>query len=645
MHVTNDDYEYEQQISDNTCEFENQATIREDEKEKDNDMIEVEDQLRSFSVTDDAINSLLPKYHQMVLQNFEVCHYTSKDEKSIRDKGKLYVSPIGKAGLQCIHCGGLNAGRGGRYFQFYPFRLFSRFRKMFSHLTKCKCIDKKIVMALEKEKILHQKKVKSLKKGSILQAYELIVSRLASFDRPSLAELYKSKNATNPVHSDTCVLPDDKSLISDYTFMCFEQYFICHVTNTDGKTSTSKEIRDGHGGLCCRHCKGDFVVGSGKVFCKDYDNFLDFNTQKALCDHVRFCPKVPESIKKKAIEAKSCHSQQLNRLLKRGSPAKFYKKLWNRLNGDVDLPSNRVTREGNDHIVERIHADQDSIPVLDDDIRYFFSDFFTMMFDNFEVCHYTSRDKSDARIAGKLYIDPIGKAGVQCIHCGGEDFGKGGRYFRATNQWQSHFDGFHNHLLKCEYVSDRIVKQLDKAKQYHRKQVKNSDTISLGRGFELIAARISSFDKESLYELYKSKIATNPVHPDTCVLQKDKKLISSFTFFCYQQYYICHAKRKDCSNSKTKAVHIGYGGLSCRYCKGEFIHGVGKYFGKNYASFRSLAQRKSICDHVLYCPLIPDSVKKKANNALLTHKEQQMKLSRLRKTFLFFETLWERIHG
>lgn len=92
-------------------------------------------------------------------------------------------------------------------------------------------------------------------------------------------------------------------------------------------------------------------------------------------------------------------------------------------------------------------------------------------------------------------------------------------------------------------------------------------------------------------------------------------------------------------------MHIGYGGLSCRYCKGEFIHGVGKYFGKNYASFRSLAQRKSICDHVLYCPLIPDSVKKKANNALLTHKEQQMKLSRLRKTFLFFETLWERIHG
>ena len=131
-----------------------------------------------------------------------------------------------------------------------------------------------------------REQLRTLKVGSIILAFELILARLQNLHKASLSKQYEKKRLTNHVHPDKCVLPEEKNLTSDYTFLCMEQFFICYATEKDYDRLKTMDIEFGYVGLCCRYCKGVSVIGVGRYFVTNAD-VLSKN-MNLYCGHISF---------------------------------------------------------------------------------------------------------------------------------------------------------------------------------------------------------------------------------------------------------------------------------------------------------------------------------------------------------------------
>jgi hypothetical protein len=130
-------------------------------------------------------------------------------------------------------------------------------------------------------------------------------------------------------NEEPLVLPEDKSLLTDYFYFVNKQLKRCEFNDEDRKTKGGKResIEVGFAGLQCIHCAVN-VSGSRKFFWSDVNRLA--NSFSEITRHLHKCRLCPSNIKLALKDLKQLHPEQMARL-PRGSQTEFLRKMWGRL--------------------------------------------------------------------------------------------------------------------------------------------------------------------------------------------------------------------------------------------------------------------------------------------------------------------------
>jgi hypothetical protein len=147
--------------------------------------------------------------------------------------------------------------------------------------------------------------------------------------------------------NDGLILPEDRSLVSDYLFLMMRQIRKVQMDDTD-QIRIRKMIRPNIFGLACIHCFHREIPGvspSGRAFPSAPDNFhAALNT--SLFNHMQVCLHVSSRLKQALVDTRKYHSTQCASL-KFGSQRKFFNILFGRLAIDESMSGGVV--EGKDN--------------------------------------------------------------------------------------------------------------------------------------------------------------------------------------------------------------------------------------------------------------------------------------------------------
>ena len=309
-----------------------------------------------------------------------------------------------------------------------------------------------------------REQLRTLKVGSIILAFELILARLQNLHKASLSKQYEKKRLTNHVHPDKCVLPEEKNLTSDYTFLCMEQYFICYATEKDCERLKTMDIEIDYAGLCCRYCKGESIIGVGRYFVTKADVLL--KNMNFYCGHISICPLVPNSMMEKISIAKLTHKEQMKDHFRKGSQALFLEHLWERMHEEkcfiIPDKETALARSGS-YIVS-----------LSDKCMTTSLVFYSMQ--QFVLCFSTDDDVLKNGGPSRRSRIPLRCPELMCKHC------MKYRHFPRTLhslREQLRMGCYHNHLLGCKYVSLEIKSMLKKFKEVHDEEMERLGRASL----------------------------------------------------------------------------------------------------------------------------------------------------------------------
>jgi hypothetical protein len=134
----------------------------------------------------------------------------------------------------------------------------------------------------------------------------------------------------DPTTNDYLLLPEDRSLITDFIFLIVRQLKLAIPNESD--LARVRRYTPGTLGLCCLHCKDQdsSVTPSGRTFPSAPDNFASaLNT--SMYSHMKACPYVPDDLKRALVATRKVHSSQCASL-RFGSQRQFFKTLFARLN-------------------------------------------------------------------------------------------------------------------------------------------------------------------------------------------------------------------------------------------------------------------------------------------------------------------------
>lgn len=126
------------------------------------------------------------------------------------------------------------------------------------------------------------------------------------------------------------------------------------------------------------------------------------------------------------------------------------------------------------------------------------------------------------------------------------------------------------------------------------------------------------------------------------VCMGDQELVTDFLFVLLDQMETCYFSEQDRvgGRSKVKDCPIGYPGLQCKHCGGKA--GFGRYFPVSIQALTSANSDRNIFNHIDKCRRCPVDVKHELSRYL---QEQQSSKNRRGNRKIFFQRVWERMHG
>jgi len=151
---------------------------------------------------------------------------------------------------------------------------------------------------------------------------------ISTLENQTLEE-YNNLLAYSNVDPDSfpLVLDGDKSLLTEFTYAIFKQVKICYAARED-IVGRRKSIKVGSAGMQCRWCAGSNFTFTNKFFSVNVESIAA--VPSVIFAHVQRCPLIPNGTKQQIEGFKKEHNEK-RKELKHGSQAKFYRRLWDRM--------------------------------------------------------------------------------------------------------------------------------------------------------------------------------------------------------------------------------------------------------------------------------------------------------------------------
>lgn len=149
----------------------------------------------------------------------------------------------------------------------------------------------------------------------------------------TIAILQKYTDNWDPKSNDLLIVPEDRSLVSDYVFLTMRQLKVAFPTVSNGvRGRRGMPSHSSIPGVCCVHCAGQpnaEVIPSGRSFPSAPDNFASA-LNSSMYNHMQVCPFLPDDLKRALADVRKLHSAQCASI-KFGSQRRYFNRLYDRL--------------------------------------------------------------------------------------------------------------------------------------------------------------------------------------------------------------------------------------------------------------------------------------------------------------------------
>lgn len=319
-----------------------------------------------------------------------------------------------------------------------------------------------------------------------------------------------------------------------------------------------------------------------------------------------------------------------------------------------DLPPGTVFYEGTCSLA--LPEDEDFLSPLHSFIRRYCVETFTA----------TQQDASESQF-GRSHGSRViqGQVGIRCLHCRNTAHKRERavcfpsslkNIYHSIETWQR------RHSLVCQdipaWCKASMVELCKTSKsgaggrrQYWEESARRIGLANTGHGIRFIrppgdlGPLMASPDSNgSLASVGPPPIldlaASSPGIP--VVMEEDKELVKDYLYVLLDQMEQCAFSEEDRAGGRSKVKNCpnGYIGMQCRHCKGKA--GFGRYFPGTLAALTSANSDRNIFNHIMKCRRCPQHVKDEL--AILQQQHQTLK-NRRGSRKLFFEKIWERLHG
>ncbi len=243
------------------------------------------------------------------------------------------------------------------------------------------------------------------------------------------------------------LLPEDKFMISDFTFEVMSNLKRCFYSNyIDGKLRSKTKFHNGYPGLQCIHCAND--KKARKFFFSQSTQLL--HALNRVNDHLMKCKFCPTSVKEKLQSLKVTHAEQTRQ--KVGRCSVFFDVCWTRLHGGLPPPLQSSNR-----MILAHHSEKPWLSNYENTVRQ-----------NVEVfCVQTEDDVAFWNTFAPNLTIRQGQVGLRCLNCAklGQDKNELNSTFFPSNledivpcvqQLQE------KHFPHCRYISSDLRFELTK---------------------------------------------------------------------------------------------------------------------------------------------------------------------------------------
>jgi hypothetical protein len=263
----------------------------------------------------------------------------------------------------------------------------------------------------------------------------------------------------------------------------------------------------------------------------------------------------------------------------------------------------------------------------------------------------------------------IGQVGIQCVFCQHRPYAT--RPERAVcfpstlkNIYHSIETWQRRHSVVCHdipaWAKEQMTRYMGKSRssaggrrQYWEESARRLNMVDTPTGIRFVGPpgtlateheqdgqeTLVSTDTPAMEEMHEEGAST-PGQP--LVLEEDRDLVTDFLFTLLQQMETCSFSEQDRvgGRSKVKDCALGYPGLQCKHCGGKA--GFGRYYPISIHALTSANSDRNIFNHVDKCRRCPDAVRYQLHSLL---EQQHACKNRRGNRKLFFERIWERMHG
>jgi hypothetical protein len=456
-------------------------------------------------------------------------------------------------------------------------------------------------------------------------------------------------------------LPEDKEFTTEFAFYTVLQLKKCYLTKSGGSRGSCPL---GYPGLACAHCTGS--AGERRFFYTSSDHLR--NSFSHIPAHIITCSLCPEEVKTK-METLKCIRNKQKSLLKVGLHKIFIDRVWERLHGpgggiilnppdDVDEDDQSIdsfctdsinTRYNNDLNELALELDSSSSNLVGSLDRNSTTDYtiysllqliprcsasvFNLLESKDELLMADNEAVAQNLLAEKstLVSEEHQSVSLCCKYCMISPEAVSFK-ISSPDDLRTAFPDIPDHLLVCHHVPEGVKNKLrifKALRAYQESQIKYSthrDFIKTvwGRLRSLLHATVVS---------NQSDISGNEL-----VSEKDRDLVSDYTFFTMLQMRPCYLDRT--GNGARSMFEHGFPGLACIHCFGTassrtFFYRTAEILAGNYAH---------IPNHLLSCRHCPSSLKLDLQEKKRAHMSQKVGLNRGSQR-LFFYNIWDRLHS
>jgi len=217
---------------------------------------------------------------------------------------------IGQGVLACRFCN--RNGENGRMFMPTSAKNLKGLLPAISNhvCSSCPCVPQQVRSELKKyDGKVREDQDAGLKRGSVLQLCENVFGRLMAHDARSATQETDDTAVTRlPKNVTGVVLPEDKSIASDYCFYSLSQMMPC-ILDEKRQGSRGSAFPIGTPGLACRHCASstnprEFYFRNADIMANNYAH---------ISSHILSCSHAPKAVKAALLQKKAANRNVSNR--------------------------------------------------------------------------------------------------------------------------------------------------------------------------------------------------------------------------------------------------------------------------------------------------------------------------------------------